>query len=121
MPGATEEEADERSIRELLSPYHPDTLIHLTNDGETSFSMGVNEETSFARLGDVSHMTVDRYQADVVGSGAAAGPGQPVAGFVLGLPGTPGAVGGVALSNYAHGAEYVRAGRFLPDAYVALG
>lgn len=82
---------------------------------------GVNEKTSFARLGDVSHMTIQRYQASVVGSGAVAGPGQPVAGLVLALPGAPGAFGRVPISNYANVPEYVNTRRFLHDAYVSLG
>ena len=109
-----------RSIGEILAGYHPDTLIHLTNDGAESFASGVDEETSFARLGDVAHFTVPEYQAQVVGSGAAAGPRQPVSGFVLATPGTPGAFGRVPIANYANVPEYVNGRRFLPSTYVAL-
>ncbi len=108
------------TIGDILAGYHPDTLIHLTNDGPVSFVSGVDDETSFARLGDVAHFTVADYQAQVVGSGAAAGPRQPVSGFVLAMPGAPGAFGRVPIANYANVPEYVNGRRFLPSTYVAL-
>ena len=108
------------SIQDILSSHHPDTLVHLTNDDKRAFADGVNADTSFARLGDISHLTVPEYQAQVVGSAAAAGPGQPVAGFVLAPPGTPGAFGREPIANYANVPEYVNTRRFFPQAYVPL-
>ena len=116
----TEDRRREPTIGDLLTGHHPDTLIHLTNDDQAAFAAGVNEETSFARLGDVTAMTVRDYQARVVGSGAVAGPGQPVSGFVLAPPGTPGAFGRVPLAKYANVPEDVNGRRFLPFAYVPL-
>ena len=58
------------------------SLIHLTPDVEADFASGVTPGTFFARLGDVSEMTVPEYQVNVVGRTAAAGPTQSVSGFV---------------------------------------
>jgi len=108
------------TIGDILSGYHPDTLIHLTPDAEASFSAGVHPETFFARLGDVSRFTVLQYQTNVVGGAAAAGPTQSVSGFVVAIPGSPGAFTSAGIFNNAGVTEYINNVLFSPSAYVAL-
>jgi hypothetical protein len=62
-------------------------MIHLTPASAESFANGVNSGTYWATLGDVSHMTVPKFQLQVVGPGAAASFGEPVSGFVVARPG----------------------------------
>ncbi|HEY4199311.1 MAG TPA: hypothetical protein VGM83_02010 [Devosiaceae bacterium] len=76
--------------------------------------------TFFARFGDVSEMTVPQYQSDVVGMGAAAGPGQPVSGFVTAGSGTAGAFGQAGVWNNAGIMEYTNGAPFIPHSYVPL-
>jgi RHS repeat-associated protein len=115
----TASEHSEATIGDILSGYHPDTLIHLTPDAAADFEAGVDLNTFFARLGDVSHMTVPEYQAEVVGTAAAAGPGQSVAGFVLANPG----VGGftqAGIFNNALVMEYTNSVVFYPSGFIPL-
>jgi RHS repeat-associated protein len=77
-----------RTIGEMLPGAHPDSMIHLTPAGAESFANGVEGGTYWARLGDVSHMTLEQYQLGVVGPDVAASLGQPVSGFVVSSPGT---------------------------------
>lgn len=124
MPGiagiAAVEEMVAPTIGSLLSGVLPDTLIHLTPDAAASFEAGVNPGTFFARLGDVSGMTVAEYQANVVGGAAAAGPTQSVSGFVLASPGSGGAFTQAGVFNNAGLMEYINSVLFSHSGYVPL-
>jgi hypothetical protein len=71
-----------KTIGEILKGYGPNTMLHLTPEKAAAFKKGIDQGTYFAKLGDVSKMTVTQYQEQVVGTMAAAGPGQKVNGFV---------------------------------------
>jgi hypothetical protein len=111
---------DVPTIGQILSGYGPDTLIHLTPDPAQDFQAGVKPDTFFARLGDVSHMTVAQYQADVVGKLAPAGPGQPVNGFVLANPLSSGVFTQAGIFNNSGTMEYTNTYRFTHDGYKPL-
>ena len=116
--GATE--GSEATIGDILAGSHPDTMIHLTNDSASAFASGVDQGTFFARYGDVSEMTVPQYQSDVVGMGAAAGPGQPVSGFITAAPGNTGAFSQAGVWNNAGIMEHTNGVPFIPDSYVPI-
>jgi hypothetical protein len=108
-----------RTVGEILGGQHPDTMIHLTPFEEGSFAVGVDHGTYFARLGDVSEMTIEQYQADVVGRAAAASPGQPVAGFITIAPGS-GAFLEAGVFNNAGVMEYTNSGLLQGTSYVPI-
>jgi hypothetical protein len=95
-------------------------MIHLTPDAAGGFSSGVMPGTFFVRLGDVSGLTVPEYQANVVMPAAAAGPGQPVAGFITVNPGSSGAFAPTGIFNQANVMEYTNQVLVAPSGYVAL-
>jgi RHS repeat-associated protein len=117
---ATAAEEAAPAIGDILSGFHPDTLIHLTPDAEASFVSGVNPGTYFARLGDVSEMTVPEYQANVVGGAAAAGPTQSVSGFITATPGATGGFSEAGIFNNAGLMEYTNSLLFPHSGYVPL-
>jgi len=80
----------------------------------------VNPGTYFARLGDVSEMTVPEYQANVVGGAAAAGPTQSVSGFITAVPGAPGGFTQAGIFNNAGVMEYTNSLLFPHSGYVPL-
>ena len=65
-------------------------------------------------------MTVPQYQSDVAGMGAAAGPEQPVSGFITAAPGNAGAFGQAEVWNNAGIMEYTNGAPFIPHSYVPL-
>jgi hypothetical protein len=105
------------TIGQILKGYGPNTMIHLTPEAASAFKAGVDSGTFFARLGDVSKMTVAEYQATVVGSGAAAGPGQTVNGFVIAAPS---AVTKYQSFNAADVMEYINPNAFNLSGYVSI-
>jgi len=111
------------TIGDILDGYHPDSYIHLTPGSAGDFANGVDPLTSFARLGDVAHMTVPDYQLNVVGYLAGAGPDQAVSGFMVAPPGTGTfAVDQVNtyIGNVAGVTEYNNTTRFFGGSYVPL-
>ena len=62
-------------------------MIHLPTASEAQLANGLNEGRSFVRLGDVSHMTLAEYQAQVVGMNAD-GSTANASAFVVVNPGT---------------------------------
>ena len=108
------------TIGNILSGYGSNTMIHLTPEAADAFAGGVESQTFFAQLGDVSEMTVPEYQANVVMPIAAAGPGQAVSGFVVATPEAGGAFTPAGIFNNANVMEYTNSRLFNPSGYVPL-
>ncbi|MER9535849.1 RHS repeat-associated core domain-containing protein [Mesorhizobium sp. M0586] len=108
------------TIGGILKGYHPDTMIHLTPEAPVAFAAGVDPGTYFARLGDVSDMTLSTYQANVVGTLAPASLGNPVAGFVAARPGVGTFISRGSFTNNAAVTEYTNTTNFSPSSYVPL-
>ena len=107
------------TIGQIIGDAHPDSMIHLTTATEAQLANGINEGSSFVRLGDVSHMTLTEYQAQVVGINAA-GSSANVSAFVVVNPGTYQFI--PAFEKGAAGvSEFLSTWRFLlPNRYVPL-
>jgi hypothetical protein len=63
--------AGEATIGDLFAGFGENTMIHLTPFAEADFAAGIEEGTYFARLGDVSDMTVSAYRTTYIGPAAA--------------------------------------------------
>jgi hypothetical protein len=104
--GATAIEESPSTIGELLSGSHPDTMVHITPFEEADFAGGIDKGTYFARLGDVSDMTISEFRTDVVGP-AAAGYGTNANMFVLVGPEAASAFESAGTGNLSGTMEYV--------------
>jgi hypothetical protein len=107
-------------IGDILANYPSDTMIHLTPNSADDFASGVYAGTYFARLGDVVNMTISQYQANVVGGAAAAGPGQPVNGFITASPGNSNAFTNAGIFNNAGIMEYINSELINASGYVPI-
>jgi hypothetical protein len=122
--------AAERTVGDILAGHSPDTMIHLTTATEQELATatfpnftpphttpGVFQGSSWARLGDVSHMTLAEYQELVVGP-SAAGYGSGVSAFLTHPPSsvfTP-----VNVPNLGGVQEFINGTVVKPGTYVPL-
>ncbi|MEJ0043281.1 MAG: hypothetical protein WDM81_14150 [Rhizomicrobium sp.] len=106
------------TLGEVFEGFHPDTMLHLTPSAPYEFEGGLDSGNYFARLGDVSHLTVNEYRIQVVG---------PVAGGFDANATTflhfgPEQFGSFKLSSpSAYGFnEYVNTGTVVPNGHVTV-
>jgi len=105
------------TIGEIFGNTDANTMIHLTASGPESFANGIDVGTYFARLGDVSDMTVDEYQVNVVGP-FAQGYGPRANLFVTVGPGS----GAFAFDGVSNGAiaEYLTTKMLNPTSFLRV-